>query len=497
MLAPMTSRGIVAAGHPRTADVGAAILREGGSAADALVAAVLASWVCEPLLTGPAAGGHLLAVPAAGPALAIDAFCAAPSGTPASPLRAVDVDFGDAHQTFHVGGASVGAFGLADGLVALHDRHGRMRLEDLAAPASRMAHEGVPLNAGQAYVARILEGILRSTPEAGALWAPGGRLLVEHDVLRSPELGDTIARIGSEGAGPLRDGDLAAACVAWTAQAGGALRAEDLADYRAVVREPVRVGYRDRTVLTTPPPSAGGLLLALALGRLDRATAGPPGPAELVAAMAAAEDERTEAFVDGLDVPGHADRLLALRLGSTTHVSVIDGDGLACGATSTNGEGSGLVVPGTGIHLNNVMGEEDLNPALADPARAFRPGRRMPSMMAPTAVLRADGSTEAILGSAGSMRIRSALLQTVVGLVDHGREPQAAVTAPRVHVEDGVVYREPGLAAPEGWTGGRPLVDFAAPSLFFGGVQIATRSADGSALAAAADPRRGGAVAVG
>jgi gamma-glutamyltranspeptidase/glutathione hydrolase len=516
------SRGTVAAGHPRTAEIGARVLREGGSAADAAVACALASWVCEPLLTGPAAGGHLLGVPVDGPPVAIDAFCQVPglhpdgpderrrtAGDPTADLVAVDVDFGDAHQTFHVGAASVAAFGLMDGLERLHARWGRLPLADLAAPAAALARDGVPLNTQQAFVASLLQGILELTPESRALWAPDGTPLREGDVFRDPELGDTIERLGRDGAAPLRDGDLAAACVDWCAAHGGVLTRADLAGYRAVERDPIRVAYRDRTVLTAPPPSAGGVLLALALGRLDRAIAphGPPGPAALIAAMADADAERTAAFEEGLVREGFADELLALRLGSTTHLSVIDADGLSCAITTTNGEGSGVVVPGTGIHLNNVMGEEDLNPRLRPGGRdasPFAPGRRMPSMMAPTAVLAAAGDApgggpalQAILGSAGSNRIRSALLQTVVGLVDHGLGPVEAVDAPRVHLEDGVVYAEPGLEGALGdWTGGRTVVEFREPNLFFGGVQLVTRDVTHGGLRAAADPRRGGAVAI-
>jgi gamma-glutamyltranspeptidase/glutathione hydrolase len=508
------SRGIVAAGHPRTAEVGARVLREGGSAADAVVAAALASWVCEPLLTGPAAGGHLLAVPASGEAVAIDAFCAVPgrdapagAGDPLDALRPVEVDFGGAHQVFHAGVASVAAFGLMDGLERLHARWGRLPLADLAAPAVAMAREGVALNAQQAYVAALLQGILGLTRESRALWFPHGRVLREGDVFRDPELGDTIERLGREGAAPLRDGDLAAACADWCTEHGGALTRADLGAYRAVERPPVRVGYRDRRILTTPPPSAGGVLLALALGRL--APAGregtgrggirtPPDAAALVAAMADADAERTAAFEAGLVREGFADELLALRLGSTTHLSVMDGDGLSCALTATNGEGSGVVVPGTGIHLNNVMGEEDLNPRLRPGGRGldpFAPGRRMPSMMAPTAVLAPGGRVEAILGSAGSNRIRSALVQTVVGLVDHGRGPVEAVDAPRVHLEDGIVYAEPGIDTVSAGAGGRTVVEFRERNLFFGGVQLVCRDPATGALSAAADPRRGGAVA--
>ncbi len=205
--------------------------------------------------------------------------------------------------------------------------------------------------------------------------------------------------------------------------------------------------------------------------------------------MVAAQSERSAEFVEGLAEHGFLERFLGSRLGSTTHISVIDADGLACSTTSTNGEGSGVVVPGTGMHLNNVMGEEDLNPLgfHLHPA-----GRRMPSMMAPSVVMR-DGEVELVLGSAGSNRIRSALLQTIVAVVDHGMSAQQAVDAPRVHYEDGVVFAEPGIDL-ELLADDARVVRFAARNLFFGGVQAALRR-DGE-LSGAGDPRRGG-VAVG
>lgn len=483
-------RGVVAAGHPVSAEAGAAVLREGGNAVDAAVAACLASWVAEPLLTGPGAGGYLLVAGAGETPTLLDFFVAAPAHGSRTPLLPVEVSFGDAVQVFHVGASSVGVFGTPAGLETAARRWGSAPLAELAAPAARLARAGVPLNAAQAYVFEILEGILLSTPEAADQFAPAGRALREGEPFRSDALAETIERFGADGAAPFYRGDLAAAAVDWVARGGGTLGARDLAGYEAIVREPARVTYRGRSVLTNPPPSAGGTLLALALGRLDAAP-GPPTAADLVAAMAVAQQARTEAFDAGLAEPGFLERFLAAELGSTTHVAVIDGDGRACSVTCTNGEGSGLVVPGTGIHLNNVMGEEDLSPLGFFSAP---PGRRMPSMMAPTVVL-GDHEVELALGSAGSNRIRSAILQTIVGVVDERLEARAAVEAPRLHLEGDVLYTEPGIEPGAAGEGLR-AAPFRARNLFFGGVQAVERDPGSGRLTGAGDPRRGGAAVV-
>ncbi len=480
-------RGVIAAGHPLTAQAGVRVLREGGNAVDATVAAMLTSFVAESLLTGLGAGGYMLVAGGGIEPTLLDFFVEAPTwvgdGSEAE-LLGVGVSFGDAEQVFHIGPASCGVYGVPAGICEAVRRWGTVPLAELAAPAARLAREGVVLNAGQAYVAEILVELLTSTPECAALWAPGGQLLREGGVLRNPELGDALLRLAQEGAEPFYRGDIAAAVCAWLGERGGSLRAGDLAGYAAIEREPVRMPYRDREILTNPPPSAGGTLLAYALALLDRGPS-PPPLAAVVEAMAAAQAERTPEFVDGLDREGFLERFLATRLGSTTHISVIDADGCACSATCTNGEGSGVVVPGTGMHLNNVMGEEDLNPLgfHLHPA-----GRRMPSMMAPSIVLR-DGEVELVLGSAGSNRIRSALLQTIIGVVDRALPVRAAVAAPRVHYEDGVLFAEPGIEL-DGLDAEARVVRFGAPNLFFGGVQAA--QCQEARLSGAGDPRRGG-----
>ena len=491
----MPPRGVIAAGHPVTAQTGADVLRAGGNAVDAAVAAVCASFTAEPLLTGLGAGGYMLvADPGVEPVL-IDFFVEAPGRGADAQARAelvpVDVSFGDAIQRFHIGAASVGCYGLPAGLAEATARFGSLPLADLVVPGAALARDGVALSHEQAYVVEILDRIVMATPECAALFAPGGSLLREGQVFRNPELGDALERLGRDGPAPFYTGDVAAAVTGWLEGAGSLLTAADLAAYEAVDRAPVRVAYRGREVVLNPPPSAGGTLIAYALALLERAP-GPADPLALVTAMGAAQDERTPEFLEGLAEPGFLDRFMAARLGSTTHLSVLDGEGRGASVTCSNGEGAGIVVPGTGIHLNNMLGEHDLNPL---GFHRHPPGRRMPSMMCPAAVLE-DGRPELVLGSGGSNRIRSAITQTIVGVIDRHQQVAAAIEAPRVHFEDGVVYHEPdadvtGLAE-AGWT----LAPFGARNLFFGGVQAVRRDPGTGELSGGADPRRGGAVVV-
>jgi gamma-glutamyltranspeptidase / glutathione hydrolase len=507
-------KGVVAAGHPLTAQAGARVLREGGNAVDAALGAMLVSFVAEPLLTGLGAGGYMLVAGGHEPAALLDFFVEAPPRGPgAAELEAVDVSFGDAVQVFYIGPASCGVYGAPAGVCAAAERWGSIALDNLAGPAAELAREGVALNAQQAYVAEILGDLLCSTPECSALWAPNGELLREGQQLRNPELAEALERLGREGAEPFYCGDISSAVCSWLAQRGGSITSETLSSYRAIERAPLRIGYRDRTVLTNPPPSAGGTLLAYSLALLDRQPS-PPSLRAVIEAMEAAQSERTPEFLEGLGEDGFLERFLTERLGratsglgqaapghslapdrpksgpmnlgSTTHISVLDSRGQACSVTCTNGEGSGVVVPGTGIHLNNVMGEEDLSPLGFHRHPA---GRRMPSMMAPSIVLR-EGGVELVLGSAGSNRIRSALLQTIVGVVDHGLNAVAAVNAPRLHFEDGVVYHEPGIEVEGACPSEREIVRFHALNLFFGGVQ-AVQQRHGQMIGAG-DPRRGG-----
>ncbi|HWF74317.1 MAG TPA: gamma-glutamyltransferase [Solirubrobacteraceae bacterium] len=461
---------------------------------------MLVSFVCEPLLTGLGAGGYMLVVsPGQAPVL-LDFFVEAPGRGPGAARMAelvpVTVSFGDAVQVFNIGAASVGTYGTPAGLCEAADRFGRIPLSELVPRAAALAREGVKLSVEQAYVLEILAGVATATPEGAAIFAPHGAVLRAGDTIRQPELADALERLGAEGAAPFYTGEIADTVAAWIGERGGMLTAEDLAAYQVRDREPVQVPYRGRQVLTNPPPSAGGILIAYALALLE-ADGRPPDLGRLVEVMERAQSERTPEFLAGLDEPDFAPRFLSSRgigtgpLGSTTHIAVLDEDGCACSVTCSNGSCSGEVVPGTGIHLNNMLGEQDLNPL---GFHRHPPGRRMPSMMAPTVVLR-DGSPEVVLGSAGSNRIRSAILQTIIRIVDEGRPAGPAVQAPRVHFEDGIVYVEPGIDTAALEAEGRAVARFRDRNLFFGGVQAVERDRV-RGFSGGGDERRGGAAIV-
>jgi len=501
------NRGVVAAGHPLSAEAGAEVLREGGNAVDAAVAAVLASFAVESPLTGFGAGGFMMVHgDSAGPAL-IDFFVSAP-GLDGVERRAelvpVPVHFDEETiQTFYVGPASCGVPGTAAGLEQALGRFGSAALGELVAPAVRLAREGAPVNAEQAYILDILAPIHTRLEGTRELYAPGGRPLREGDEFRFPELAEALERFGAEGAEPFCRGEVAAAIGEHVIEHGGTLGPADLAAYDAISRAPIRVRFRGSEVLTNPPPSSGGILIAYCLGLLER-IGERSGPEQLVAAMGAANAVRGEGFAEalhaeGLDAslldPAGLDLAAADLLGSTTHISVLDGDGMCASVTCSNGSGSGVLVPGTGVILNNMLGEEDLNPL---GFHRIPPARRVSSMMAPTIVLR-DGEIELGLGSAGSNRIRSAILQTIVRVVEQGMSAGDAVRAPRLHFEQGLVQAEPGIdeeALARLEASGLPVARRPAINLFFGGVQAVAREPAGGVLSGGGDPRRGGAVAV-
>jgi gamma-glutamyltranspeptidase/glutathione hydrolase len=517
-------RGAVAAGHPLTADAGARALVEGGNAVDACVAAAFAAAVTESPLTGPGAGGFMLVHRARDRSNRLaDFFVAAPGlglkRKREGAMQEIDVAFGGdspTTQVFRIGPASSAVPGAVAGLEAAHRRYGRLPWAELLAPAIELARDGLDLTRSQAHMHAILDPILRFDREGRRIYGRNGTRLVAGDRLRLPDLAETLEAIARRGAAAFYTGALARAIVSTVQDGGGALTREDLASYRVTWRRPVRVGFRGHEVFSNPPPSSGGVLIAYGLALLERLDGGPAGSAAAISALVEVMREQTRArgpgFSRGLHRGGLARRLLegpeltralvrigtsaepvqisgVAPVGGTTHVSVIDGDGNAASLSTSTGSGSGVIVPGTGIYLNNMLGEYDLvsGPVL--------PGRRLTSMMAPSIALDADGAPRLVVGSAGSARLRGAIMQIVVNVLEHGLPVHEAIAAPRVHLDEPHVHCEGGhdpaqLDRLEAL--GYDVVRWRRRNLFFGGAAAVEVVADGS-LAAAGDPRRGGA----
>jgi gamma-glutamyltranspeptidase/glutathione hydrolase len=499
------------------------MLEEGGNAVDACVSAAFASWVAESPLTGPGAGGFALVLPAGGrPARVADFFVSTPGigrlAPTAGEMHAVDVGFGgdsETTQVFRIGEPSCAVPGTARGLEAVHRAYGRLPWAELLQPAIELARTGVELNRPQAHLHAILDLILRHAPEGNRIYSrPDGSRLGPGDILRLPDLGETLDRIAAGGADVLYRGELAEATSETVAAGGGMLTTDDLAAYAVIWRRPVRARYRGCEFVSNPPPSSGGILIAYGLALVERLRSGPPGSAEAIASLVEVMREQTRTresgFSAGLYRGGLAGRLLSPEgidaaleriaraapavaehapAGGTTHVSVVDADGNAASLSSSTGSGSGVIVSGTGIHLNNMLGEYDL--VAGGPAR---PGRRLTSMMAPSVVVGAGGP-RLVVGSAGSVRLRGAIMQVVENVLGHGLAVGEAIDRPRVHVDDPHVHCEGGFDAGELdrlEAQGYDVVRWRRRNLFFGGTNAVEVGPDGS-LAAAGDARRGGA----
>ena len=514
-------KGAVAAGHALTAAAGARVLEEGGNAVDACVAASFAAWVAESPLTGPGAGGFALVLPADGrPARVADFFVATPGlGRPVpagAEMEAIDVGFGgdsETTQVFNIGEASCAVPGAALGLEAVHARYGRLPWRELLQPAIELARGGLAMSRQQAHLHAILDLILRHSDEGRRIYSrPDGTRLLPGDRLALPDLGETLVQLADEGSAALYRGELARAVVE-TMGSAGAVTKDDLEAYRVVWRRPVHASFHGHEVVSNPPPSSGGILIAYGLALLERVASADPGTAGAIIALAEVMREQTRAreagFTTALRRGGLARRLLSeegIAAGvarmtaslpgaaepapaGTTHVSAVDTDGNAASLSSSTGSGSGVIVPGTGIHLNNMLGEYDLvagGPAL--------PGRRLTSMMAPTVVVGRTGP-RLVVGSAGSVRLRGAIMQVIANVLAHRMSVADAIHFPRVHVDEPHVHCEGGFDTAEldhVEAAGYDVVRWRRRNLFFGGTNAVEVEEDGE-LAAAGDERRGGA----
>ena len=436
-------RGAIAAGHPLTAEAGARVLRAGGNAVDALLAAAFTAFVTEGPLTGPAGGGFALVHEPGGTTTMLDCFFGVPSAA-LGEMEELLIDFGDSGtQVFHIGEGSVAVPGLLSGLEQLHARFSSREWGDLVEPAIALAHAGFERDEQRVVLHAILAGILQR--EGG-----GQRIYGDPDRVRTEDACATLERVRDAGAAML---------VELLPEF-----ASDLRSYRVVEKQPLELAILSREILFMP--SQGGGVVRRILEVLAAHEGDPLLEAE------------ARAVADAYGPLGSG------PLPGTTHVSVVDANGLAAGLSSTLGSGSGIFRGGP--QLNNMLGELDV---IGRGPKA--PGERLASMMTPTLVLEA-GRPQLVIGSAGSVRLAGAIALVTWRFL-RGMHVADAIRAPRLHVEGTTVHVEGGwppaeiAALPAEWDVNR----WDGLNLYFGGVQAVENRADG-ALEAAGDPRRGG-----
>jgi gamma-glutamyltranspeptidase / glutathione hydrolase len=442
----------VAAGHPDTVAAGVEILEQGGTAADAAVAASLASCVAETVMTGLLGGAHAIFWDG-NEAWNLDCFVDVPSGGGEPPVS-LQVPFGEELVHYAVGPGTCAVPGLPAGLDALWRRWGRLPWPRLVEPALRLAREGVTMTPAHAACLAMLAPVFTMQPRGAEIHAPSGQLLAAGALLEQPGLAAALELVADEGCGTVYTGTIAASLL----EVGGiALTRSDLERYEARWEAPVGTGYTGTQFLTR---------------------AGLSGVAESVARLPTlrglAPTQRVHAILGALDGPAQE--------GHTTNLVTADPGGCVCVLTSSLGLGTGDFVPGLDLHLNSMLGEVDL---VQEP---LRPGERMQSMMAPSLAVASDDVVLAI-GSAGGTRLRTALVGVAAGVLDEGLGPAEAVARPRFHRAGDLVNAEPGVdeeALEELERSGLEVRRWPAQHHYFGGVSVIAR--DG----AAGDPRRSG-----
>jgi len=501
----------VASGHPLVTEAASQVLSTGGNAFDAAVAAGFAAAVVEPALSSLGGGGFLLARPKEGEDVLFDFFV----DTPGKGLEdknqephffPVTVKFPGSSQDFNIGLASVAVPGNLKGFLHVHSLLGRLHLSKIVAPAATYARQGVRLNKHQAYFLSLLRPIMLFSDTGKDIFLKDdGRYVCQGQTLKNPYLADFLEEIGRTDGGIIEDfysGSIAKQIVQDMASGGGLLTTEDLATYRVKERRPLRVVFCNHELITNPPPSFGGFYVAITLELLEElALVGTCSWGDerhlcmLARAMQEVEAYRRQSGFR-LDWPEKqwfhkaCQGVRPCFSRGTTHVSVCDREGNVASMTTSNGEGSGYFVPGTGIMLNNMMGEDDLHPG---GFHSSPPGIRVGSMMSPS-IIETGGRPRFVLGSGGSKRIRTALTQVVINCICFGLSLKEAVERPRIHWDGELFQVEPGFPKDslESFTKRFPANVWQEIDVYFGGVHVVdTLIGD-----AAGDPRRGGASVV-
>jgi gamma-glutamyltranspeptidase/glutathione hydrolase len=465
----MKPLGAVACGHPETGKAAELILTEGGNAFDAIIAAFLTSCVVEPVLASLGGGGFLLAHTDDQRDIIYDFFVHTPKvALPKDELDfyPIHADFGTTTQEFHIGRASIATPGAVKGIFKIHEDMGSMPMSELVQPAITAARDGVIMSSFQASILNIIAPILTATVESRRHYQStrhSSSLITRGELFKQPHVADFLESLANTGSDLFYKGEIAQSISNLCEYGGGQLNRQDLADYQVMLRKPVSMSYQQHRVLTNPAPSCGGTLIAFALSMLEHANIGQyefgssqhlqllaqamklTNEARIEAHSSTSEEAALQHLLDANLLNTYLEKIVGNGrfLRGTTHMSVMDSKGNVAALTASNGEGCGHMIPDTGVMLNNMLGEEDLN---SDGFYQWPANRRMTSMMAPTLVISPQGK-KISLGSGGSNRLRTAILQVLVNIIDFDKSLHDAVNQPRIHFENELLSIEPGFDA--------------------------------------------------
>lgn len=483
----------VSSGHQLTTEAATDILKAGGNAVDAAVAAFFMTWVAEPCMSSAGGGGFANIYSSKGRARLYDFFCQTPKNK--RPISEIDfypvtVDFGDTTEEFQIGRGSTGVPGAIAGVFAMHDDFGTIPMRELVQPAIYAAKNGVQVVPFQHVDFQLLEPILAVEEKGRELFFKNGKLVEVGDETKMPALADFLDFLSKEGKNAFYKGEIAQKIVTDYESGGGFLNLEDFADYRVLIKKPLQFSYRDYSILTNPAPAYGGLLIEKSMQLIENELIeGDLFSYEHLKQLQKVFTQTEkysrnpqELFAQDRNTISHSQR------GNTTHFSIVDKDGNAVSLTASNGEGCGYFVENTDIQLNNMLGEAALLPA---GFHSWEPDTRLPSMMSPTLVLDKMEKLFMVTGSSGAGRIAPAIAQTLHYVLDGKMPIEKAVNAPRLHVAHGELNLEPNWATisnPENFE--QKIRLWEQQSLFFGGVNAIT--CHGDDLRAGADQRRDG-----
>ena len=497
--------GAISAGSKEAVDTAKQILKNGGNAFDAGVAAVFTSMTSEFALTGAGGGGIMMGMDSKSKPYIYDFFVDCPKiVNKNSDFKKISVDFGNTTQFFHIGMGSTAIPGNIAGLLDIHKEKGRLPLEAILEPAIHIAQNGITLSKYQAYINQLIEPILTYTDEGKKLFIKNNSFLKEGDTFKNINFSNFLKLISNEGKDFFYKGD-GAEVVSNFYKSSGYINKQNLLNYKTKIRIPTSIQIGEYTVFTNPAPSYGGSLMIFLLKLLKESNQLDSDIITLIKAMELTSIARNEVCVDSKNemeieqvlnnpifdkylknfnddlIKGNASKLSGF--GSTTHISIIDKKYNVFSMTTTNGEGCGHFIPEFGIMMNNMLGEEDLNPY---GYHKWKTIRRLPTMICPTVVLK-NNRPEFILGSGGSNRIRSAITQVLLNLIVKNMSLDKAIEYPRIHLEGNELYCEPGITIPdEKYLEHLKITNFESKSLFFGGVNCVTPNE------AIGDQRRGG-----